>query len=821
MRALNSSLSDVRFAFGAAVAILITRAYVAASSVGSDRRQGVRIAAEEPGTVGTTPQKTEEAGCAHSRLWEVFPSDFADALAAKGFVSMHVAPCLCVDDAGIGDHQGDLDLLEARGTDALRPCLPEHHWFFRGGSRFQAQARAEDAASLAASQPEVAAVLAPALLCAGLLSVITRVFATPRRIEDGSAVEAELASAASNGLLRKNGDLGLAKGGVAGALRRLAAAPDSKWDSCPLEALAVLGVLHCWPRRHASASSRKLTQSPACVSMFSDVAPSLEAVDASVQRWNDTGSSGKSGGAQKLVAAAIVAATQQRAQRQNAKATATHIAVASQLEICPGASQSETFGIVRHLNVGGTSGNAVAHVLAASVVPADDAETGLALEVLLYVDGGASGGVRCLAAFSVGACRSLPRFPLLDWRCTFSEESFSRGAAASHYGTEVVLRCPLPAGAARRLSLPRALPSRQPVMEVMFSAEGEASWGTSVPLKLCLRQERRLSYSWRWGGSLAGAWGRSQWGVVGCSAPMWLAQPEKHGDLVRQWLAYHQLIGFDRFVVYDLDGSLAEAVEPFVQNGFVEYIDRWPERLSPGACGALLSATEPATGATANPRDEAARYYCTQTQAEAHCVWNMRGRADWAMLLHSFDAYAGAGDGFRHGVRPLLKRLEPLRAEAAVLAVQRLDFGGQATSADAVVSRFVWRQRAPLILRGRIRGALDTQTGAQAHDHPGAVLVNPWNTWSLLTHWGRGRPGTIHLTLSSDVLRLNHYVDILGESRCARAAAEGDPPCNVFDNASAWTGRRILSGLPRRTPRRRRRRGTKSTTARPRMLYGV
>eukprot|EP00969_Alexandrium_andersonii_P058851 2593498-Alexandrium_andersonii.AAC.1 len=72
--------------------------------------------------------------------------------------------------------------------------------------------------------------------------------------------------------------------------------------------------------------------------------------------------------------------------------------------------------------------------------------------------------------------------------------------------------------------------------------------------------------------------------MVGCSAPMWLARGD-HAPLVRDWLAYHRQIGFDKFVVYDLDGSLSDAVAPFQEEGFVEYVRDWPERLSPGACG--------------------------------------------------------------------------------------------------------------------------------------------------------------------------------------------------------------------------------------------
>lgn len=158
------------------------------------------------------------------------------------------------------------------------------------------------------------------------------------------------------------------------------------------------------------------------------------------------------------------------------------------------------------------------------------------------------------------------------------------------------------------------------------------------------------------------------------------------------------------------------------------------------------------------------------------------------MLLHSFDAYAGSSDGLHDGVGSLLARLEPQREKVAVIHVQRFDFGGKSEGSGPIPSRFLWRQRAPLLLRGGQRGAL-RQGKSSAYDHPGALLVNPLNTWSVFTHWARGRPGTMHLTLPPEVLRVNHYVDLLGEPRCAQAAASGqDPPCDVFDNSSGWVG---------------------------------
>ncbi|CAE8638951.1 unnamed protein product, partial [Polarella glacialis] len=470
--------------------------------------------------------------------------------------------------------------------------------------------------------------------------------------------------------------------------------------------------------------------------------------------------------------------------------------LAAQLELCPltgsGGPSLQTAD-ARHLQLQsrGKPGP-VAHVLSASVVPETagrDAAKGFMLELLLFVDGASAAGEKCLGRFTVNACRSLPRFPLLAWRCDFRHllptakprRWSSPAQSVSDYGLEVLLRCKVPPAAIRHLARLRAHSrgrSAQPLLEVALQAEGGTgeSWSALTALPLCARRPRAAAVSTPGRRLLWTAWGSPVWDVAGCSQPMYLKRPE-HAGLVRQWLAYHQQIGFGRFIIYDVDGSLESAVRPFVTSGFVEYIPRWPQRLSPGLCDdeSLRSHTR-------------AWQQCFQTQAEAHCVWNLRGRARWAMLVHSFDAYASAAqpDGLRAGLQPLVDRLEPMRAEIGVLSVLRYDFAakapGRRTLRDerrlSVPKRFRWRQSAPPLYAGSARGFVDVSE-ADLEDSAGALLVNPSNTWSMITHWGRGRPGSVHFMLAPEHLRLNHYVDILGGSVCAAAAESGNPPCNV------------------------------------------
>lgn len=346
--------------------------------------------------------------------------------------------------------------------------------------------------------------------------------------------------------------------------------------------------------------------------------------------------------------------------------------------------------------------------------------------------------------------------------------------AVSHFGSEVVFRCPLPNSAVHIVRSVRSFPKGR-MFTVSLVADDKLSWSSVTPLPVCLQH---LGPWVPWQQRMQGG-RKTSWGLVGCSAPMWLAQ-SVHGHLVQQWLAYHRLIGFEKFVIYDLDGSLSEAVAPFVSEKFVIYIRWWPHKLSPGACTYLHNAK------TDDGEEPAWAKYCMQTQAEAHCVWNLRGRARWVMLVHSFDAYAASSNGLRQGVEPLLSQLESHRSQIASLGVLRFDFGGVPQGGGVVPTRFYWRQRRPLDLRGERRGSFDFMR-SEAHNHAGAILVNPHNILSMLTHWARGRPGSIHLTLPPEILRLNHYVDVLGAPRCALAAASGgDPPCDIFDNSSAW-----------------------------------
>lgn len=748
--------------------------------------------------------------CAWPSLWEVHRHDFVEALARPGFVELHVAPCLCISASRRGRLEGsDLSVWERHGSAALVPCLPEHPWFSRGSSGFLVEMLARTFIPEAGGAEVVAPGLSNVAVCVELFCIATRVLMHPGHAAgEFAAIKRQMSRGRG-----EQGNPGL--GALAGSI---AAAAQSRWGPCVRAALAAIGSakLAAAKEGHAARSQDNNRTAQLARGRWTHwlVQHFHDAIGATEDHADDTMA--------RVLDAAKMAATLDQAEHERRRSVHSGqqpAAIALPMFLCPRrGGEFDQAGVVHLQSLqGSTAGRAVAHVLAASLVAGHASvfrAARLSLEVLLFVDGGSDGGPRCLVAPGDlgGNCRSLLRPPLLAWKCSFSfprhgaegakaasllvgEGESTDGVAVSHWGTETLVSCPVPDGVAHRIGHVLSTPDSSfwasgdaelPFLEVMLSAPGSHAHAVAGVLPLCLQRHGAGVQGWS---SAGGAVGQSllpiavpEWGLVGCSAPMWLGSPT-HRKLVVEWLAYHRTVGFDKFFVYDLDASLEEAVAPFVKDGFVVYVPRWPAHLS-GACASLHLATD--TG------DGAKRRYCTQSQAEAHCIWNARGRARWVMLLHSFDAYAGAGvGGLQDGLRPVFERLEPRRHEISVINVLRFDFASPVEAASKkpfpVFATSLWRQRSPTYMDGtEPTGRGQRPDVAGVHNHAGTVLLNPEHAVSPFTHWARGRPRTVHLTMDPNTLRENHYVDILGSPRCATAAAAGAPPCDVFDNTSAW-----------------------------------
>lgn len=96
-------------------------------------------------------------------------------------------------------------------------------------------------------------------------------------------------------------------------------------------------------------------------------------------------------------------------------------------------------------------------------------------------------------------------------------------------------------------------------------------------------------------------------------------------NMVHEWLAYHRMIGFHKFMIYDLFGDFMKPLQPWVDIGFVEHITRLaPMHLLPP---------------TGNTSAMAGREYCLEGASHDHCLFMHQLTAGWGMLLHAPDNY--------------------------------------------------------------------------------------------------------------------------------------------------------------------------------------
>jgi len=105
-----------------------------------------------------------------------------------------------------------------------------------------------------------------------------------------------------------------------------------------------------------------------------------------------------------------------------------------------------------------------------------------------------------------------------------------------------------------------------------------------------------------------------------CTEPLYrLDALERRWPGYIDWWLRHHLTVYDRFVVYDNDGTAEAFVAALLHVG-VEYHGWWQEKVE-------------------IPPDVRARCpYCAEEMAYHHCVVGARWRADWVHLLHSPDA---------------------------------------------------------------------------------------------------------------------------------------------------------------------------------------
>lgn len=391
---------------------------------------------------------------------------------------------------------------------------------------------------------------------------------------------------------------------------------------------------------------------------------------------------------------------------------------------------------------------------------------------------------------------SLPHASLVGWRCAFQGGPREPAAATvlSYYGTEVVVRCPVPTqagfgGTPMHLSLVPGNPAPQ--------ARGWALEG----LHLCT--DDTVAAADGGGASRAAASVVAiprRWRLVLCGQPMYGIRGRE--DELRQWLEYHRReVGVEHFFLYDNDGSLADGLAPYIAEGLVSYIKGWPGVFSP----AMEAVHNEGVAEFREGRPKERYPSALSTQAETHCLFQARYAADYALFLHSLDAYlafplataadrpetaysegggaASGGSTDTGGLRELMTGFDRsgARETLASVAFRYVSYGGpprgpprRGADLDGGllnIERFEHRGQQQIV-----KWSMDT-FDANVDSWLEAVqpLVVPENVVSVVgSHWARGRPGTIHVEVDMEEARIHHYVDLL-KQRCRQ--------CTVLDPA--------------------------------------
>ncbi|CAE8653059.1 unnamed protein product [Polarella glacialis] len=276
--------------------------------------------------------------------------------------------------------------------------------------------------------------------------------------------------------------------------------------------------------------------------------------------------------------------------------------------------------------------------------------------------------------------------------------------------------------------------------------------------------------------------------------------------LVEDWINYHVMLGIEHFTVYDTDGSYEPYLATFVEHGRVTYHARWPGVLSTKL--GLLSA---------GVKAEHLRPMLTEPQALDACVWHYRHVSDWVVGLHSFEEFlhsplfsqefqsqAEAATNEARDTKVLPRLLErwasQVAGKVALFEVFQEVMGGP-VSERSTSTLSAWTHKRNRSFEGE-RGRMGFVFN-DAEARPFTWIVDPLNVIQTAIHMAKPRsPDLTVVTLPTDLLRVNHYVNLgSNSSRCSLESTCGVgetcdlaiSACNVPDRSILWAEPHVIA----------------------------
>jgi len=267
--------------------------------------------------------------------------------------------------------------------------------------------------------------------------------------------------------------------------------------------------------------------------------------------------------------------------------------------------------------------------------------------------------------------------------------------------------------------------------------------------------------------------------LVACSKPLWNAS-ELEGVqpyLMQDWVHYHAELGIEHFQIYDLDGSFGDTLSPLQEEGAVTHIPFFASRYGPRLHAASQDRTP----------------FCLEPQAQDHCAWSWRGRADWVIYIESPDVFLWSSvlggpprkltelldEPWEHGEQSGAAglSLQKERSYFAGALVRQVHFGGKPREgAQSILDRF------------RMREEKAWEVG-----HWEYPLAHPWNAglMNVINFTGRD-DGRLQFRFNPATLRADHYVDLF-RARCSTCILRDEGKLSMLQ---AVLDRRIVATPP-------------------------